>query len=194
MDLAELVEAAAAGETDPWDALVDRFGRLVWSIARAHGLDNADAADVSQTTWMRLAEHIGNLRDPERLASWLATTARREAVRVSHMGSRQVLVDPWAEFEVDSGGADPATALMDRERDLVVQQALALLPLRCQDLLLALVGDPPMSYAEISERLGMPIGSIGPSRARCLDELRQMIAKVESGRVLPPALKERSPT
>ena len=88
--LGELVRAAAAGDQRAWEALVGRFGGLVWSVARAHGLSRADAADVSQTAWLRLVEHLHRLRDPERVGTWLASTARHEALRILRRGRRQV--------------------------------------------------------------------------------------------------------
>ena len=176
------MSAAARGDSSAWDELVDRFGRLVWSVARAQGLNDPDAADVSQTTWLRFAEHLGRLRDPDRAGWWLATTARREAIRVGQMGCRQVLVEPWTELETEDDVAH--AELLEKERDLSVQQAVALLPERCRRLLLALIGDPPQSYAEISATLGMPVGSIGPTRGRCLEHLRELLAQVEMGRVV----------
>src|SRR3954464_637874 len=91
--LSQLVHAGGDGDQAAWDALVDRFASLVWSVARAHRLSAADAADVSQTTWLRLAEHIGRLRDPERLAGWLSTTARNECLKVLRHAGRQIPVD-----------------------------------------------------------------------------------------------------
>lgn len=184
-DVAELVEAAASGDGEAWSAIVDRFAGLIWSVARAQGLSGADASDVSQTTWLRFAEHLGRLREPGRAGSWLATTARREAQRVSRAGSRDILVDPWADLDVDDGASEADASLLQRERDLVVQEAVASLPGRCRELLTALVAEPPLSYSDISDRTGMPVGSIGPTRSRCLEHLRQLIARIESAPSLP---------
>jgi len=174
--VAELVETAAAGDAQAWCGLVDRFAGLIWSIARSYGLDASDAADVSQTTWLRLAEHLGTIRDPERVGSWLATTTRHEAARIARLGNRDVLVDPWGELDrIEGKEAEPSTRLIAQERDLEVQQAVAMLPARCQRLLTALLEEPPLAYAELSERLEVPIGSIGPTRARCLEHLRKIL-------------------
>lgn len=178
-EVAELVEAAAAGSSAAWDDLVARFGGLIWSIARSHGLERADATEVSQTTWLRLAEHITTLSDPARVGAWLTTTARRESIRIGRLASRQILVDPWDLLE-HSGGDEPLDAAMLREeQDVLVQQAMALLPLRCRELLVRLVASAtPPSYASLSAEVGVPIGSIGPTRSRCLDHLRRLLDEV----------------
>lgn len=181
-DVEALVEAAAAGDARAWSSLVSRFSGLVWSIARSTGLDSSDAADVSQTTWLRLAEHLHNLHDASKIGAWLATTARRESIRVAKLGVREVLIDPWAALDTRvNGDADPDAGLIARARDITVQEALGLLPERNRALLLALSEDPPMSYEEISRIFGIPIGSIGPTRARCLAKLRALLAQVEAG-------------
>lgn len=174
--LDELVRRAASDDQEAWSALVDRFSGLVWSVARSVGLSESDSADVSQTTWMRLAEHLDDLSDANRVGAWLATTARREAIRVSRLGARQVPVDPWQWLEqpVDPEG-DPEHEVLASERDLAVQMAVSLLPDRCRDILLSLAADPPASYQHLSERLGLPMGSIGPTRSRCLHRLSQLL-------------------
>ena len=168
----ELVRAAAEGDSEAWDALVERFGRLVWAITRAHGLGDADAADVSQTVWLRLAEHIGSLREPDRVGAWLATTARFECLRAVKHAARCVPVD----IDFDQATPDEVPAadhdLLDAERDAELWQAFASMSLPCQRLLRTLIADPAPSYAEVSAALGMPVGSIGPRRARCLEHLR----------------------
>jgi len=181
-EVESLVSRAAGGDDQAWSALVERFAGLIWHIARTSGLASADAADVSQTTWLRLAEYLGALREPSRVGAWLATTARRESVRVARLAGRRVVVDPWSELErVQADGPDADAALIEAEESLSVQQALAEMPVRCRDLLAGLLGDPPCSYSELSARLGLPIGSIGPTRARCLDHLRALLSKSEFG-------------
>jgi RNA polymerase sigma factor (sigma-70 family) len=181
VSLGELVVAAASGDEIAWSALVDRFAGLIWSIARASGLDSTDAADVSQTVWLRLAEHLDAIREPEHIGSWLATTTRRESARVGKLGTRDLLVDPWGELDlVESEEAEPLARLVTRERDLQMQQAVATLPARCQRLLTALIEEPPVAYAELSSRLGLPVGSIGPTRGRCLDHLRRLLADLDT--------------
>jgi len=169
-----LVQAAAAGEQKAWDALVDRFASLVWSVARSHRLSNADAADVSQTTWLRLAEHIGRLRDPDRVAGWLATTARNECLKVLRQSGRQIPVDVDEEEPVATAPSID-NAVLTEERDAALWEGFERINERCQRLLRLLLHEPAVSYQEIGELLDMPIGSIGPTRARCLASLRQRL-------------------
>ena len=172
----ELVTRAAADDQHAWSLLVDRFNGLVWSVARSVGLDESDAADVSQTTWMRLAEHLDELNDTSRVGAWLATTARREAIRVSRLGVRHVSVDPWQWLDqADEAADDPEHSVLSAERDLAVQMAVALLPDRCRQMLIALADDPPASYTQLSSTLGLPMGSIGPTRSRCLQRLERLL-------------------
>lgn len=184
--VAALVVAAAGGSAVAWDALVDRYSGLVWAVARAHRLERQDAADVAQTTWLRLVEHLDEIRDPSRVGSWLATTAARESLRVLRRRGREEVTDAtdevgplaaepsWAASEELSG---PERAVLDDERDREVRDALAAIPERCRRLLLLLAADPPPSYAEIGAALDMPVGSIGPTRARCLACLRHELAR-----------------
>jgi RNA polymerase sigma factor (sigma-70 family) len=171
-----LVARAAGNDGAAWEQLVERFAGLVWTVVRSVGLRDSDAADVCQTTWMRLAEHLEDLRDASRLGGWLATTARREAIRVSRLGSRSVPVDPWEWLDQPlDGGEDPEMAALDAERAVAVQAAVALLPLHCRQLLLSLAHDPPVPYQQLSDMLGVPIGSIGPTRSRCLQKLERLL-------------------
>ena len=175
----DLVAAAGAGDRKAWDALVDRYARLVWSVIRGFRLDEATAGDVSQTVWLRLVENLERIRNPERLASWLATTARNEAIRTKRLYDRTV---PTAvEFQiVDS---DPAvdSGLLATERDAEVAEAFASLDDDCQELLRAVTADPPLDYETIAAMLGRPIGSIGPTRARCLEKLRRALESIQAG-------------
>src|SRR3954447_6214938 len=170
-EVAELLQAAAGGDRAAWNALVDRFNGLVWSVARSHRLSTVDASDVVQTTWLRLVEHLGRLQDPERVGAWLATTARRECLRTVRHSARQVPTE-----EVPEAVADTRvdSALLIEERDRALWQAFGGLSERCQTLLRILVADPPPSYEEIGAARDMPIGSIGPTRARCLERLRAL--------------------
>jgi RNA polymerase sigma factor (sigma-70 family) len=168
-EVAELVAAAAEGDQVAWDGLVDRFNGLVWSVARAHRLSPVDAADVVQTTWLRLVEHLGRLQEPERVGAWLATTARRECLRVLRHSARQVVTE---ELPEQVSTEPPDAALLAEERDRALWQAFGGLSERCQTLLRILVAEPPPSYDEVSAALDMPIGSIGPTRQRCLERLR----------------------
>ncbi|MFI5911135.1 RNA polymerase sigma factor [Dactylosporangium sp. NPDC051541] len=182
-ETATLVTAAAGGDREAWAALVDRFGRLVWAVARSHQLEKADAEEVYQMTWLRLTEHIDRLKQPDRVAAWLATTARNESLMVIRAGGRlTVTSDPWL---LDRGVEDgsPERAVLDAEQaaddERLLERMWAAfrhLPDRCQQLLRLLVTAPRPSYAEIAELLSIPIGSIGPNRARCLDRLRAQVA------------------
>lgn len=171
-----LVRAAAEGDQAAWDALVKRFSGLVWSIARAHRLGSADAADVCQTAWLRLVENLSRIRDPDRVGAWLAATARNECLRVIRRAGRQVPTDLDADtdLEADEDVAPPVdTGLLTGERDADLWRAFSAISERCQALLRLLITDPPQSYEDIGEQLDMPVGSIGPTRARCLDHLRR---------------------
>jgi RNA polymerase sigma factor (sigma-70 family) len=169
----ELVMDAAGGNQGAWDALVDRFGNLVWSIARAHNLTDADAADVSQTTWLRLVENLERIRDPERVGSWLASTARHECLRVLRRAGRAIPVADDIELDAESPAPPLDSSLLTTERDTALWRAFAKLGERCRMLLRLLMADPPASYEEISAATGSPVGSIGPTRARCLEQLRR---------------------
>jgi len=174
--LAELVRAAGDGDQRAWEGLVDRFSGLVWSVARAHGLSRADAADVSQTAWLRLVEHLHRLRDPERVGTWLASTARHEALRILRRDRRQV---PVGDDELEGSGPEvesPEARALAVERSDLLWRAFAELPQRCQQLLRVLMADPPPSYQQVAVALDMPIGSIGPTRGRCIDRLRELAA------------------
>jgi RNA polymerase sigma factor (sigma-70 family) len=178
-EVGDLVRRAALGDRDAWSALVDRFADLIWSVARSVGLSAPDASDVSQTTWLRFCEHLGELSDPSRAGAWLATTARREAIRVSRIGSRQVVADPWSWLERADPSADGVDhQLLVSERDMTVQYALAVLPERCRRLLLAAAQDPPVPYQALAESLGLAVGSVGPARGRCLEQLRRLIEEM----------------
>lgn len=192
-DVGEVVGQAAGGDAGAWADLVERFAGLIWSVARSQGLSPADASDVSQTTWLRFAEHLDDLRDPAQAGAWLATTARREAIRVSRLGSRQVLVDPWDWLEhIDTGTAQLDDHVLAQERELIVQQAVAVLPQRCRRILEAVAADPPVGYSELSQRLGIPIGSIGPTRGRCLERLRRVIEDLEQDMVPSAAISGKT--
>ncbi|HSJ46453.1 MAG TPA: sigma-70 family RNA polymerase sigma factor [Euzebyales bacterium] len=172
--MGQLLQRAAAGERQAWDQLVDRYTRLVWSVARSFGLDDATANDVSQTVWLRLVEHSERIRDPERLAGWLATTTRREALRVLR-GQRRQQPSEAVAGAPDRTSPQPDELLLDEELLRTVYRGFAGLSHRCQQLLRLLCAEPRLDYATISEIIGRPVGSIGPTRARCLDRLRRLI-------------------
>jgi RNA polymerase sigma factor (sigma-70 family) len=174
----ELLAAAAAGDQHAWDALVQRHTSLLWSIARSYRLSNADAADVVQTTWLRLVEHLDKIADPERIPGWLATTARRECIHLIRRTDRHAEAPAELPDLPDDGPALDAALLRD-ERDAELWRALARLDELCQRLLRVLMSDPPPAYTDVAETLGMKIGSIGPTRGRCLDKLRALVQSPE---------------
>jgi RNA polymerase sigma factor (sigma-70 family) len=171
-----LLARARAGDQAGWNGLVDRYQDLIHSITRAHRLSPADAADVYQITWMRLFEHLNRIENPERLGAWLATTARRECLRIHSRSGRQVLIADEAGFQPFEDHVEPVDqGLLRSERITILRRALEMLPERCQRLLRAMMREPPPSYEEISMAFGMPIGAIGPTRGRCLARLRRHI-------------------
>jgi RNA polymerase sigma factor (sigma-70 family) len=189
-DTGQLVRGAAGGDEIAWRGLVARFSGLVWSVARAHRLANADAADVFQTTWLRLAEHIGRIQQPDRVGAWLATAARRECLQHLRSAGKTVPTDDMDRLEVTpAAGTNPTeeavlAAEKDREdaaRAAALWRALGRLPGRCRELLRVLMASPPPSYAEVAAALGLPLGSIGPTRARCLQRLREEMAGIRNG-------------
>ncbi len=175
--VAGLVRRAADGDLKAWDRLVDQFARLIWSITVEFKLSESDAADVAQTTWLRLLEHIDRIEYPDRVGSWLAATARNECLR--SLAARKRVVLGHDDVELDSAvvahGPEIDERLLADERAQVVRDALSRLPRRWQRLLEMLMADPPVPYADISDELGLPIGSIGPTRGRCLAQLRVLL-------------------
>ena len=174
--VAGLVRGAAGGDTEAWERLIDQFSRLIWSITGEYKLVESDAADVVQTTWLRLLEHIDRLQYPERVGSWLAATTRNECLRSLARHKRLVLGHDTDDMdEAPAHGPEIDERLLATERDQTVREALSRLPTRWQRLLEMLMADPPVSYAEISDELGLPVGSIGPTRGRCLSRLRVLL-------------------
>lgn len=173
-DARDLVARAREGDQASWEALTERFTNLLWSVARSMGLSETDAADAVQTTWLRLVERLDSVREPERLAGWLVTTLRRECLDALRRNAR---VRPGLAAEHVETPTDTSLdeALLREERDAALWRAFKALPGRCQSLLRVLMADPPPSYAEVSLALDIPVGSIGPTRQRCLSSLRKMI-------------------
>lgn len=167
---AELVRLAEQRDQLAWTELVRRFAALVWSVARENGLSATDAADVCQATWLTLAQHLDRLREPDRLAAWLATTARRESIRVSACRRREV---PLVEDGVCAGPEDAVLAAAG-EREL--WRALAGMPDQCRQLLRLFAYAPELSYAQTARALGIGVGSVGKTRGRCLSVLRRRLA------------------
>ena len=171
----DLVGRARNGDKRAWDALVGRYAPLIWSICRRYELRGADAEDVGQSVWLHLVDQLDRVRDPAALPGWLATTARRECVRVLRAaeGPYGAGPAPDAENTADEKAASADEELLAAERHAALRAALVGLPPCCQRLITLLIEDPPLPYVEIGARLGIPVGSIGPSRRRCLDKLRR---------------------
>jgi RNA polymerase sigma factor (sigma-70 family) len=176
--IVELVRRARTGDQAAWDEIVERFAPLVWAICMRHRLSAADADDVGQSLWLGLLEHLETLREPAALPGWIATTTRRECLKVhDDVRRRRSPVDPAA-AEDEALGADPTAAPVDEgllveERRAAVRAAFAALSPQCRRLLALLISDPPLPYARIAEILDVPVGGLGPTRARCLDKLRR---------------------
>jgi RNA polymerase sigma factor (sigma-70 family) len=172
--VAELVTRARDGDRQAWDTLVDRYAPLIWAICGRYRLDRADAEDVGQSVWLRLHEQLEKIRDRAALAGWLATTAQRECIRVLRTRPPQPAgYVPDAGDVPDDQSGTAEQELLAAERDAALREALARLPAYCQRLIALLCADPPVPYAEISARLGIAVGSIGPCRGRCLEKLRR---------------------
>jgi RNA polymerase sigma factor (sigma-70 family) len=171
----DLVIRAANGDRQAWAAIIDRYAPLIWSICRRHRLGDADAEDVGQSVWLRLVDQLDKIRDPAALPGWLATVTRRECLRVLGAARAPLAAGHVIDAQtVPDDQADTAEQeLLAAERHAALRQAFRALPPADQRLILALLEDPPVPYAEISTRLGIPIGSIGPTRRRCLDKLRR---------------------
>jgi RNA polymerase sigma factor (sigma-70 family) len=177
LDVAQLVRQAGRGNRSAWERLVDQYSRLLWATTRDFRLSENDAADVVQGTWLRLLEHIDRIEYPERIGSWLATTARHECLRHLAAGKRVMVVQDDHDAFSEAVGHQPDVdeRLLAEERAQAVRAAMSTLPSRSQRLLELLMADPPVSYTEISDQLGVPIGSIGPTRGRCLERLRLVL-------------------
>lgn len=173
-EIGRLVARARDGERAAWDELVSGLAGVVWAVVRSHRLDRADGEDVAQGVWLRLAQHLGRLEHPERLPGWLATTTRRECLLVLRRAARadeqvrRVSAQPEG-----PGEPDPSASLEDAERRRAVRAGLDALDDRCRELLTWAAHVPPLSYADLSEALGIPVSAIGPTRSRCLEKLRR---------------------
>lgn len=177
-----LVTRASGGDQDAWYELVDRYASLVYTICTRYRLSNHDIEDVGQNVWLLLVEQLGKLREPAALPGWLATTTARECLRVVTAASKAERLGTGLDDSVlfvDDAVIDEE--ILVAERNAALRAAFAELPPRCQQLLSMLVSDPPHSYAEIHAKLGIPVGSIGPQRARCLERMRRSAALAAFG-------------
>lgn len=172
-DLPELAASALAGDRRAWEALVDRLSGTVWAAVRRVDMPAEDRKDAFASTFLRLYERLGAVQDPERLHGWVATTARREALAITRARRRETPVE-LVDAHLASVPDVAAERLLDGELSGALRAAFRQLPEACQRLLALLSADPPPSYNDVCRVLGMPIGSIGPTRRRCLTKLRRM--------------------
>lgn len=172
--VADLLARAADGDHAAWNALVEKYSRLVWFVVRGFRLDDAAAADVTQTVWLRLVEHCDRIRHPERLPGWLAATARNEALRVLKQQRSLTPTESMSDL-ADRTTMELDETLVDNEMQRAVLRAFIRLPDDAQQLLRLLITEPPLDYATISDLIGRPIGSIGPTRQRILSRLRALM-------------------
>jgi RNA polymerase sigma factor (sigma-70 family) len=173
-DTVDLVAAVRAGDEAAWAALTQRYTGLLWSVARGMNMTTEDAADAVQTTWLRLVERLDDVRDPERVGGWLATSARRECLAILRR-RRDVGLPQTLEMPADDD--PPDAGLLRDERDAELWTAMRRLPPRCANLLRMLIADPVPSYQDVAYSLRLPVGSIGPTRQRCLAMLRRLLGR-----------------
>jgi RNA polymerase sigma factor (sigma-70 family) len=178
-DLSWLVRRALDGDRTAWDGIVGRFGDRVWAVCRAYRLGPADAADVYQQTWLRVLEHLADLRDPDRMGAWIGTTCRHEALAALRRSKRFALVGDSGVLDRSTGPEDdPAAPVLAADRDAELWRAFHRLSPRCRQVLRVLVADADQgrpSYEMAAAALGIPVGSLGPTRARCLSRLREFL-------------------
>lgn len=182
MDLRALLTAAGKGDQLAWDAIVGQYSSLLWSVTRSFRLDPRDASDVVQITWLKLVENLDRIEEPEALPGWLATTARRECLQLIRRTNRQHVVRQAGPVELPDPTPPVDHALLTDERDVALWRMVALLGEACLRLLRVLMATPPPSYKEVAAALGMPVGSIGPTRQRCLGQLRKLLAAQDGDR------------
>jgi RNA polymerase sigma factor (sigma-70 family) len=180
-EVALLVKEAAAGNSVAWNELVERFSGLVSSITRSYRLGAADAADVSQTVWLRLVEGIETIRDPERIGAWLAAVARHESLRMLRRAGREAPVDDTGLADTPSADGDADEDLLSSERTVAVWQAIDRLPARTRAVMRRLTAEPSPSYCEVAAELGIPVNSVGPTRHRALRSLRHSSVLAAAG-------------
>ena len=169
----ELARRARDGERDAWEALVREFSPMVWNVARSYRLNDADAADAHAGTWVRLIDNIDRIREPDRIAGWLSRTAANESLAIIRKNSRAIVVAP-DRFELSAApeSVDIDESIVAAEDISTMRRALRRLGDPCQQLLRLLYAEPKLSYEQIADVTGRPVGSIGPTRRRCLEKVR----------------------
>jgi RNA polymerase sigma factor (sigma-70 family) len=175
VDIRSELAAASKGDRAAWDAIVAEFSGLLWSVTRGFRLDPLDAADVVQFTWLRLVENLDRIAEPEALPAWLATTVRRECLQMLRRTSRERVVTHVEPVDMPDLAPPVDHVLLTDERDAALWRKVAELSEMCVRLLRVLMATPPPSYLAVAAALGMPVGSIGPSRQRCLRRLRELV-------------------
>jgi RNA polymerase sigma factor (sigma-70 family) len=176
-----LVARAAGDDQQAWDELIERYAPLVWAICTRYRLSSHDIEDVGQSVWLLLVEQLGKLREPAALPGWLATTTKRECLRVVTATRKSQQLGSTVDDALVADKRAIDEEILVAERNAALRTAFAELPPHGQHLLAMLFRDPPCSYSEISATLGIPIGSVGPQRARCLERLRQSPALTAFG-------------
>jgi RNA polymerase sigma factor (sigma-70 family) len=173
--IAELLDAARGGSDDALSRIVTEHSPLLWHVARAAGLSSGDAEDVIQTVWLRLLAHLDDIRTSAALTGWLVVTARREAWRVSAAGRKQVPAEGEVLDALPDRGVGPQEQVLIDDQRRTMWVAIAQLSERCQELLRVVAFVPRPDYSAVAAELGMPIGSVGPTRGRCLAKLRVLL-------------------
>lgn len=175
-DANNLVSAARGGCPGAMEQLINRYAGVVWAAVRSYGLREADVHDAVQNTWLRMIEHLGDLRDPERLPGWLATTARRECLKILKGGRREVVgLEPVVAERADHATPGPEHDVIDRSMQGLLWNQVAELPPAGRHMVTALTSTDAPSYQDYARTSGMPVGSVGPRRMRYLQQLRQML-------------------
>jgi RNA polymerase sigma factor (sigma-70 family) len=180
--MADLLDAAKGGSEDALGQITAELSPMLWHVARAAGLGADDAEDVVQTTWERLLSHLADIRVPQALIGWLVVTTKHEAWRIRSSGRRQRPADQeWLTALPDhAAGAEEQIVLDEQQRAL--WRAVGRLSAQCQELLRIVAFIPRPDYQSVSAALGMPVGSIGPTRGRCLEKIRVLLADELDGR------------
>jgi RNA polymerase sigma factor (sigma-70 family) len=193
-EAAILVRRVVAGDRHAWPELVERYSGMMWAVARSHRLSQHAAADVVQDAWLRLIEHIDDIREPAHVGGWLATTTRREALRVITARRHEDTLGNALLDRADPLADGPDDVLIHVEEYEALHAALRMLPAHQARLLRLLSVEPRPSYAEVGAALDMPVGSIGPTRARALARLRTLLAASDSPTEPPAPAARRRPT
>ncbi|MBG0565543.1 RNA polymerase sigma factor [Actinoplanes aureus] len=183
--LSILVARAANREESAWTELVAEFGPMMRSIAAGYRLTREEGADAAQITWLRLLAHIDRIREPDRIAGWLAITMRHECCRIVRQRGREQRLEEWMAVEDDT--EQVVARLLHDERTEALWYAVERLPARQRRLMRALSHASAPSYQEVAAAMSMPVGSVGPTRARALSRLRELLTEDGAGRPLDPA-------